>query len=59
MIQPSVEIFGRKHNAPYTHRRYLVAAALGEAGAVFKTDTHRKFEGIHSRRNQLAGPVRI
>ncbi len=34
MIQPPVEALGRKHNAPYTHRRYLVAAALGEAGVL-------------------------
>jgi hypothetical protein len=34
MIQPAVEALGRKHNAPYTHRRYLVAAALGEAGVL-------------------------
>lgn len=34
MVQPSVEVLGRKHNAPYTHRRYLVAAALGEAGVL-------------------------
>ena len=34
MVQPSVEILGRKHNAPYTHRRYLVAGALGEAGVL-------------------------
>lgn len=34
MMQPSVEVLGRKHNAPYTHRRYLVAAALGEAGVL-------------------------
>jgi hypothetical protein len=32
MTQPSVERAGKAHNAPYTHRRYLVAAALGEAG---------------------------
>jgi hypothetical protein len=34
MVQPSAEVLGRKHNAPYTHRRYLVAAALGEAGVL-------------------------
>jgi len=34
MVQPGVEDLGRKHNAPYTHRRYLVAAALGEAGVL-------------------------
>jgi hypothetical protein len=34
MIQPSVEALGRRHNAPYTHRRYLVAAALGESGVL-------------------------
>jgi len=32
MTTPSVEFSGRKHNTPYTHRRYLVGAALGEAG---------------------------
>jgi hypothetical protein len=34
MIKPAVEAAGRAHNAPYTHRRYLVAAALGEAGVL-------------------------
>ena len=34
MTEPSVEALGRKHNVPYTHRRYLVAAALGEAGVL-------------------------
>jgi hypothetical protein len=34
MIQPFVEALGCKHNVPYTHRRYLVAAALGEAGVL-------------------------
>ncbi len=34
MVQPYVEVLGRKHNAPYTHRRYLVAAALGETGVL-------------------------
>jgi hypothetical protein len=34
MTQPSVEGTGKAHNAPYTHRRYLVAAALGEAGVL-------------------------
>lgn len=34
MIDPAVEEAGRRHNAPYTHRRYLVAAALGEAGVL-------------------------
>jgi hypothetical protein len=32
MAQPEVESKGRKHNEPYTHRCYLVAAAFGEAG---------------------------
>ena len=32
MAQPEVESRGRKHNGPYTHRCYLVAAAFGEAG---------------------------
>jgi hypothetical protein len=34
MTKPTVEEAGRRHNAPYTHRRYLVAAALGEAGVL-------------------------
>jgi hypothetical protein len=34
MAEPAVEISGRKHNEPYTHRRYLVAAAFGEAGTL-------------------------
>jgi hypothetical protein len=34
MVQPSVEATGRRRNVPYTHRRYLVAAALGEAGVL-------------------------
>jgi hypothetical protein len=34
MIEPSVETEGRRSNAPYTHRRYLVAAALGETGVL-------------------------
>lgn len=32
MIAPEHEGQGRKHNMPYTHRHYLVAAALGESG---------------------------
>jgi hypothetical protein len=34
MIEPAVEANGKKHNEPFTHRRYLVAAALGEAGVL-------------------------
>ena len=34
MTNPAVEAAGRRHNSPYTHRRYLVAAALGEAGVL-------------------------
>ena len=32
MTEPANETQGRKSNAPYAHRRYLVAAALGETG---------------------------
>jgi hypothetical protein len=32
MIEPAVEERGKRSNAPYGHRRFLVAAALGEAG---------------------------
>lgn len=34
MAEPAVEVLGRKNNFPFTHRRYLVAAALGEAGVL-------------------------
>jgi len=34
MIQPAIEEQGKRRNIPYTHRRYLVAAALGEAGVL-------------------------
>jgi hypothetical protein len=34
MTTPSVEGPGRKNNAPYTHRRFLVGAALGMAGVL-------------------------
>lgn len=52
MAQPVVELPGRKHNQPYTHRRYLVAAALGEAGMLsgnkFLVDKSKEYirEGI-------------
>ncbi|MBV8098051.1 MAG: hypothetical protein JOZ31_02725 [Verrucomicrobia bacterium] len=39
MINPAVEEAGRRHNARYTHRRYLVAAALGEAGVLCGNQT--------------------
>jgi hypothetical protein len=32
MMIPQIETRGKKGNGPYTHRRYLVAAALGETG---------------------------
>jgi hypothetical protein len=34
MTKPSVETEGRRSNQPYAHRRYLVAAALGETGVL-------------------------
>src|SRR5258708_17846780 len=34
MTQPGGKGPGKAHNAPYAHRRYLVAAALGEAGVL-------------------------
>jgi hypothetical protein len=34
MTQPAVEGPGKASNAPYAHRRYLVAAAVGEAGVL-------------------------
>jgi len=34
MTEPQVETEGRHSNQPYTHRRYLVAAALGETGVL-------------------------
>lgn len=32
--QPDVERVGRGHDAPYTHRRWILAAALGETSAL-------------------------
>jgi hypothetical protein len=34
MTLPGVQAQGQRSNAPYTHRRYLVAAALGETGVL-------------------------
>jgi hypothetical protein len=34
MTDPKNEIPGKKKNMPFTHRRYLVAAALGETGVL-------------------------
>ena len=34
MVRPDVEPLGRRHNQPFTHRRYLVACALGETGVL-------------------------
>jgi hypothetical protein len=31
LMEPDVAAHGRKHNEPYTHRRWLLAAALGQA----------------------------
>jgi len=39
MIQPAVEEEGKRSNAPYAHRRFLVAAALGEAGVLCDDST--------------------
>ncbi len=38
MMREKNEITGKKANTPYTHRRYLVAAALGEAGVLCKDE---------------------
>jgi hypothetical protein len=45
MTVPAVETQGRRSNAPYTHRRYLVAAALGETGIL----TNNPFLVDHSK----------
>lgn len=34
LTHPEVEGRGKKNNAPYTHRRWILAAALGQAGAL-------------------------
>jgi hypothetical protein len=39
MIEPAVEEQGKRSNAPYAHRRFLVAAALGEAGVLCDDST--------------------
>jgi hypothetical protein len=38
MIRPDIEEAGKKHNQPYTHRRYLVACALGETGLLVRNE---------------------
>ncbi len=38
MIDPRNETPGRAHDAPYTHRFYLDAAAIGEAGVLTQDD---------------------
>ena len=38
MIDPRNEVPGRAHDAPYTHRFYLDAAAIGEAGVLTHDD---------------------
>jgi hypothetical protein len=34
LTEPEVAETGRKHNQPYTHRRWILAAALGQAAAL-------------------------
>ncbi|HEY9154131.1 MAG TPA: hypothetical protein VIM69_03310 [Opitutaceae bacterium] len=34
LMRPDIEGPGRAHNTPYTHRRYILAAAFGETGRV-------------------------
>src|SRR6185437_12231422 len=34
LTQPEIAEKGRKNNRPYTHRRWIVAAALGQAAAL-------------------------
>jgi len=34
MVSPEIEGPGKRHNLPYTHRRYLVGCALGETGVL-------------------------
>ncbi len=38
MVSPAVEPDGRRRNEPFTHRRHLVGAALGEAGVLLADD---------------------
>ena len=34
LIQPEIAARGREHDAPYTHRRFILAAAMGQTAAV-------------------------
>lgn len=47
MVRADVMVAGKRRNAPYTHRRYAVAAALGETGVLTHDDallqTSREF----------------
>jgi|HubBroStandDraft_1064217.scaffolds.fasta_scaffold120873_2 hypothetical protein len=52
MVRPEVLAAGKRHNAPFTHRRYAVAAALGETGvlthddALVKTSREFVYDGL-------------
>ncbi len=62
MIDPRNETPGRAHDAPYTHRSYLDAAAIGEAGVLTHEDALVKRsrayirDGIAQQRPDGANP---
>jgi hypothetical protein len=39
LIEPEVEQKGKANNAPYTHRRWILAAALGETAALTRDES--------------------
>jgi len=62
MTRPEVDARGRAGNAPYTHRRYILAAAFGQAGHVLGDprlmDRAERWarEGLDLRRTDGANP---
>ncbi len=65
MTDPRNEVPGRAHDAPYTHRFYLDAAAIGEAGVLTKDDALVKRsrayirDGIAHQRSDGANPEKL
>ncbi len=53
MLRSDVESKGVASNAPYTHRRYILAAGFGQAGAALN-DAHLIGQGEHWAREGLA-----
>lgn len=49
LTKPEVAARGKKNNSPYTHRRWILAAALGQAGALADNATLRAEAAEYAR----------